>query len=316
MAPEDAAKIGCVGCHDNGPFMNSRWMHKFGPDLSDDSDAPYFNSTPPFDKWPQPRFVKTTDDTCTSCHKIAAAGRKTDSFYYSGMITFQSCANCNAECAKDPNSTECGTCRGWIMRVTGQTAKGGTGSGAWSTHPLGANAAALDDKLALWMPPMGETTRADWTRDYKKEVDHLLQCCEAVGKSAAVPGRKPGEYPLAALKDCSEFVPTVTAVAPPTPVATEVMTDRCKRRVSIPPSYDAKPDAPGRQLLVRDATGFSPWTPPFDVALGPSGHIRWYCGQPNPAKWWKERSRCNDRSTKIRARLGPKRLLEIECLGK
>jgi len=31
--------------------------------------------------------------------------------------------------------------------------------------------------------------------------------------------------------------------------------------------------------------------------------------------WTPERSRCGDRSTKIRARLGPNRLLQIECLG-
>jgi len=32
--------------------------------------------------------------------------------------------------------------------------------------------------------------------------------------------------------------------------------------------------------------------------------------------WTAERSRCGDRSTLIRARLGPKRLLQIECLGR
>lgn len=32
--------------------------------------------------------------------------------------------------------------------------------------------------------------------------------------------------------------------------------------------------------------------------------------------WTAERSRCDNRSTKIRARLGPDRLLEIECLGR
>lgn len=32
--------------------------------------------------------------------------------------------------------------------------------------------------------------------------------------------------------------------------------------------------------------------------------------------WTAERSRCGDRSTKIRARLGPGRLLQIECLGR
>ena len=32
--------------------------------------------------------------------------------------------------------------------------------------------------------------------------------------------------------------------------------------------------------------------------------------------WTPERSRCDNRSTKIRARLGKGRLLQIECLGK
>ncbi len=32
--------------------------------------------------------------------------------------------------------------------------------------------------------------------------------------------------------------------------------------------------------------------------------------------WTPERSRCDDRSNRIRARLGPGRLLQIECLGK
>jgi len=32
--------------------------------------------------------------------------------------------------------------------------------------------------------------------------------------------------------------------------------------------------------------------------------------------WTPERSRCGNRSTKIRARLGPNRLLQIECLGR
>jgi hypothetical protein len=32
--------------------------------------------------------------------------------------------------------------------------------------------------------------------------------------------------------------------------------------------------------------------------------------------WTPERSRCDDRSNRIRARLGPNRLLQIECLGK
>jgi hypothetical protein len=134
----------------------------------------------------------------------------------------------------------------------------------------------------------------------------------------------------------------------------EVMTDRCSAAVAIPPDYNARPDAPGTVVLVRDKNGRTDWTPPFTVKLGPAGHIRWWCNSTtgnwaDPGTWriqsvevgvklddkgkakptfsikltdssWKgwtpERSRCDNRSTRIRARLGPNRLLQIECLGK
>lgn len=134
----------------------------------------------------------------------------------------------------------------------------------------------------------------------------------------------------------------------------EVMTDRCSASVAFPPTYDGKPDAPGTVHLVRDKTGRTPWTPPFTVKLSSGGHIRWWCNSTkgnifDPGTWrvqsatvgakfddtgkakptvsikivdssWKgwtaERSRCKNRSTRIRARLGPDRLLQIECLGK
>jgi hypothetical protein len=136
--------------------------------------------------------------------------------------------------------------------------------------------------------------------------------------------------------------------------ANEVMTDRCSAAVAIVPDYDSLPDAPGTIILVRDKNGRSEWTPPFTVKLGPDGHIRWWCNSTkgnwaDPGTWrvqsveasvkldekgdvqpsvtikltdssWKgwtpERSRCDNRSTRIRARLGPDRLLQIECLGK
>jgi hypothetical protein len=307
MTPEDTAKIGCVGCHDNGAFMSSRWMDSFGPGLSDDSDTPYFSSTPPFDNWPQPRWVQTNNDTCTSCHKIAAGGYSSG-YTYSPLI-FQSCADCDAMCAANPSGNLCRGCRGWIKRVTGQTRAG--------THPKGANAAALADKLAIWMPPTGDHTRVDWDKTYKADVDALMKCCAAVGSTSYVK-RAPGKHPVAGAPGCFEYVPKVGPTgginAPPEP-GHEVLVDRCKRRVAIVPSFDAKPGVAGTLILERPASGFSDWTPPFEVKLGPNGHIRWYCGQPNPGKWWTERSRCKDRSTKFRARVGPNRRLEMECLG-
>jgi hypothetical protein len=136
--------------------------------------------------------------------------------------------------------------------------------------------------------------------------------------------------------------------------ANEVMVDRCSAAVAIPPSYDGKPGDPGTVVLMRGKDGKTDWTPPFTVKLGPSGHIRWWCNSTkgnwaDPGTWriqgaevgvktdkngdlqptvkikltdssWQgwtpERSRCDNRSTKIRARLGPDRLLQVECLGK
>lgn len=154
--------------------------------------------------------------------------------------------------------------------------------------------------------------------------------------------------------------------------AGEVMTDRCSSEVAIVPSYNAQPTTSGTVLLTRDAGGQTPWSKPFRVQTGSSGHIRWWChsttgnifdpgtwrpdidfgkagacvvdgigiifGENESQKgtdvlknclgavkklgssakngWTPERSRCGDRSSLIRARLGPNRLLQIECLGR
>ena len=44
--------------------------------------------------------------------------------------------------------------------------------------------------------------------------------------------------------------------------------------------------------------------------------LRVKSGAPVWGHWVPERSRCNDRSTKFRARLGPGRSLQIECMGR
>jgi hypothetical protein len=141
--------------------------------------------------------------------------------------------------------------------------------------------------------------------------------------------------------------------------AGEIMTDRCSAEAAIAPSYTARPNSRGAVVLRRGPNGWSPWSQPFRVALGPDGHIRWWCrsttgnyfdpgtwrieeagagvrcsqyadGQVSGCRpdgritigssawegWTPERSRCGDRSTRVRARLGPNRLLQIECLGR
>jgi hypothetical protein len=133
--------------------------------------------------------------------------------------------------------------------------------------------------------------------------------------------------------------------------AGEIMKDRCSQMVAIVPSYYATPDTPGTHLLVRKKNGWSPWTKPFKVKLDSDGYIYWWChsttgnwldpgtwtvhGNPlivisdrtgaafvtnavyslSDSGWTPERSRCSNHSTRIRARLGPHRLLVIECLG-
>jgi len=151
---------------------------------------------------------------------------------------------------------------------------------------------------------------------------------------------------------------SVPAAAAP---ASETMTDRCSAEVAFVPTYDARPNAHGTIILIRDKAGVTPWSRPFTVKTGDDGHIRWWChstignaldpgtwrikvnekevsacleeafadkvqGDPACKKaiklgssafegWTPERSRCGDHSTRVRARLGPDRLLQTECLG-
>lgn len=133
--------------------------------------------------------------------------------------------------------------------------------------------------------------------------------------------------------------------------ANEIMTDRCSADVSFPPSYDEGPNAISSVTLTRKSSASTNWSLPFRVRTDSSGRIRWWCNSTignwlDPGTWridgftvgskcndfdceptlsisidtsdvdgWTaERSRCDSRSSLIRARLGPDRLLEIECL--
>lgn len=134
----------------------------------------------------------------------------------------------------------------------------------------------------------------------------------------------------------------------------EIMTDRCSGEVAFPPAYDGKVDDANTHLLKRDKNGKTEWTKPFTVKTSAQGRIRWYCrsqstwhfmdpgawtfsdkatklwcldndkkicikipdGTSATDGWYPERSRCDSRTTRVRARLGPDRLLQIECLPK
>jgi len=135
--------------------------------------------------------------------------------------------------------------------------------------------------------------------------------------------------------------------------ANEVMTDRCSGDVAIPGAYDQGTEGAMILSRTRAVGGWTPWTQ-FHQNIDGSGHVRWWCnsttgnwldpgawkiesgsvgakcsedGNCTPAVdlsahppdyhsgWTAERSRCADHSNVFRARLGPDRLLQIECLG-
>jgi hypothetical protein len=151
IRPASARNIMCIKCHDSGPWMNSRWMNNTaGSDLAGDN-GPYKNSEPPFDKWPQPKFVELADDdTCTSCHHIAASHKGVDSADSLGGPDFH-------------------TCDEWIQRATGRP------------HPL-ATTKGKTFEVTHWMPDgHGLGTEKEWNDTYRAKVDRIVACCQAVG---------------------------------------------------------------------------------------------------------------------------------------
>jgi hypothetical protein len=161
IRPTSTRDIMCIKCHDSGPWMNSRWMNnvigsELAGNMADPLKGPYFNSEPPFDKWPEPKFAELADDdTCTSCHHIAAARRNIDEDDSIGGPHFK-------------------TCREWIERATGA-----------EVHP---NASATGRTFAVthWMPEgHGLTSETEWENTYRSKVNAIVDCCTAVGTKPA-----------------------------------------------------------------------------------------------------------------------------------
>jgi hypothetical protein len=194
--PVDTKNVYCVKCHDNGPWMNSRWMRNT-IDLEDGSSGPYKNSTPPFGPpytestpvanrttWLQPTFIELDvkkDDLadnqrpCTDCHRIAA-----------GVV--------NAD--PDPNALggrDFNSCKVWIKRTTG-TPFTHTVTGADLVTDFGKA-----EDIRYWMPdgdsgglkPDGHPNTGQDAKSfeatYRKHVDKVLKCCEAMGKLKSIP---------------------------------------------------------------------------------------------------------------------------------
>jgi hypothetical protein len=136
-------------------------------------------------------------------------------------------------------------------------------------------------------------------------------------------------------------------VTPPAPHVTETMTDRCSADTYVSQDYNDQFPPTRGVLLKRGPDGWTPWSDAVPVA----GHtyIRWWCHstsgnffdpgtyrltgggficsdsgcRPDPYigtsavdGWTPERSRCDSNgTTSIKARLGPDRLLQMQCWG-
>lgn len=179
LPPSDTAGINCVRCHDNGPWMSSRWMDAAtgtignGKALADDPAAHYLNNGAHFDKWAKTTFVTVKRDglgkdgrACTACHKIHAK-----------------------EITPDPAPPFAGvpgygrnyiTLAHWLDYSVA------------ITFPPGASATGKlpDDDHALWMPfsrgaGAHGLTLAEWNKIYKPHVDALRACMEKKGVETA-----------------------------------------------------------------------------------------------------------------------------------
>jgi hypothetical protein len=159
LTPQRTAKINCVSCHDNGPFMNSRWMFDSGVGLRDDDFGKYLNNGYGFSTpingiaWGSPKFVTVGRDgladenaqACTECHKIHAAAQTPD---------------------PEPSfGRDYHTFSEWLDYTVG------------AKSPRGANATGQGFAIAYWMPrDHGEASADDWKKIYAAHVDKLRNC--------------------------------------------------------------------------------------------------------------------------------------------
>ena len=168
LPPSDTAGINCVRCHDNGPWMNSRWMDNARKNigakaLTDTPDGPYLNNGAHFDKWAKTTFVtvkrdglpKGKGDSCTRCHKIHAKEITPD--------------------ATPPFANLYGrdylTLLHWLDYSVALDFAPGTN----------ATGKQKDEDHALWMPPGHEQNLDGWNKIYKPHIDALRACMEKKG---------------------------------------------------------------------------------------------------------------------------------------
>lgn len=183
-SPKKTATVACVGCHDNGPFMNSPWIRRVRV-VPSDGFRKYSNPGRAFAKWPVPTRIEVGDEgldprdnvvkSCTSCHYLSAA-------LYAG-------AKSSGEIGSGANQ---GTWGRWASWVTG----------GWSIEETPVrngfssvtNACGQTWEKASWMPRSGypvenpgpPIAQGDWVTKYGKHLKALKDCAAGVGRNMAL----------------------------------------------------------------------------------------------------------------------------------
>lgn len=163
--PSNTTAIQCIDCHDSGPFIVSPWINQApsAAKLRDLKKSPYKNSTPPFNQWPEPRFISigkhglddAGDKSCTHCHHI-------------GVI------------AKSKRSIqEAGTCDQWIDIDK-------------SLREQKRQLHSVDKRFmpprSLSVPLMGKFGFDEWEDKYGDHIRTLKDCCRKFAKNPNYPG--------------------------------------------------------------------------------------------------------------------------------
>ena len=166
----------------------------------------------------------------------------------------------------------------------------------------------------------------------KRFITALALSAPAIGFLITVAGRRPlqpqrvsaQEPPPRPERHAVSTLFAMHTLAPKTQTPLETLTDRCSTSVRIEPSLIFDPNqtgmVPGDEAPIRlkrpaNKNTLTAFTEKRTVGLTPSGRFKWFCGSKANIKGGTlEHSNCPKGTNAMRARLGPDRLLEIQCL--
>jgi hypothetical protein len=196
LQPTDASKINCVRCHDNGPFMNSRWMNN--AIRLEDKNGKYLNNGFGFSTAvPRQQFdFSTPRPTPTTNPTVAWAPTSFVVISKDGLELAEGLRACASACHKIHTNAEVPDPQASFFDSLGLGRNYGTFKlwHDWTTGSAFPPSSNLTDtskdpgfSVAYWMPP-GFATKAgnvaNYDKAYKKHLAKLKACMAIQGKGA------------------------------------------------------------------------------------------------------------------------------------